>query len=377
MALATLAADNVAAHAKGYVASCAGLWLTLVLWIAGLAVAEGLQRQALENARAGADVWIEARALGRHAPLDPSLATRVAELAGVERVEARVIGTALAGETPVLLVGVPEASLRGASGLGEGRPPERSGQVLVGAELARELGLRPGTRLALDVESALMQVFEVSGVLDGDDALGGAKAMVVDLEDARALFGDARASSLCVWTRAGHADAVARAIERLEPGLVAITREETEAAIERARTRKSGALSGLLAPVLATATAAFAALSWLVHGRRSREIAAYKLCGFSGGDILVLTAIENALVALLLGTAAFLGAWVWVRGLGAPLLAPLLIPDLAALPAQSVPASFTPLPLVLGCALAFASTAAGSIFAAWRLSLASTQEAFA
>jgi hypothetical protein len=200
---------------------------------------------------------------------------------------------------------------------------------------------------------------------------------VVSLEDAHELFADPRASNLCVWTRAGHAEAVARAVERLGAGLVAITAESTQAAIERAQGRGSGALAGLLAPLLAASIAAFAALSWFVHGRRSREFAAYKLCGFAGGDLLVLTAIENALVAALLGTGAFLGAWVWVRLLGAPLLAPFLIPDLAAFPAQGVPAVFTPAPLALGFALAFAATATGSIFAAWRLSLSSTREAFA
>ena len=35
-ALAALAADNVAAHATGYAVSCAGLFLTLVLWMRNL-----------------------------------------------------------------------------------------------------------------------------------------------------------------------------------------------------------------------------------------------------------------------------------------------------------------------------------------------------
>jgi len=374
-ALAALAAENVAAYALGYAASCAGLLLTLAVWIAGLAVAEGLKQQALGQAQAGADVWVGARALGRHAPIDPALAAQIAALNGVERVEARVVGTALAGETPILVVGVPETDLQSAVDLGQGRVPERPGQALAGAELARELGLQPGTRMAL--EGVLLQVFEVTGVLAATDALGGAKALIVSRQDAQALFADARASDLCVWTRAGYAEAAARAIERLEPGLIAITREETAVAIERAKNRASGALSGLLAPVLAMAIAAFAAQCWFVHGRRSGEIAIYKLAGFSGGDILSLTAIENALVAALLGAGAFLIAWVWVRVLGAPLLAPFLIPDLSAFPALVVPARFTPLPLMLGLALAMASTATSSILAAWRLSLVDTRQAFA
>jgi hypothetical protein len=46
-------------------------------------------------------------------------------------------------------------------------------------------------------------------------------------------------------------------------------------------------------------------------------------------------------------------------------------------PSQRIPASFTPLPLVLGLALAFTTTLAGSIFGTWRAALARTKGAFA
>jgi hypothetical protein len=374
-ALAALAFDNVAAHALGYAAACAGLLLTLAVWIAALAVAEGVEQQALRQAEAGADLWIGARALGRHAPLDPALAASVRALDGVERVEARIVGSAQAGETAILVVGVAEQQLRSAVALTPGALPLRPGQALIGAELARELGLKVGGRLALD--ASLLQVFEISGVLDGEDALASAKALVVRIEDAQLLFADERISDLCVWTRPGFAEPVARAAARLRPDVLAVTRAETVAAIERAKLKRSGALSALLAPLLALATAAFAAQSWFVHSRRSLEFANYKLAGFSGGDLLVLTAIENALVAAFLATSALLLAWLWVRILGAPLLAPYLIADLAAFPAQAVPARFTPLPLMLGVALSFAATAGGSILAAWRLSLSSARQAFA
>ena len=197
------------------------------------------------------------------------------------------------------------------------------------------------------------------------------------VQEAQTLLGDARVSDLCVWTRAGYDEAVARAAERIAPGIVATTRAQTRAAIEHAANRRSGGLSALLAPVLALALASFAALSWFAHARRATEIAAYKLCGFSGGDILFLAVIENAIVACVIGSAAFLCAWIFVRVFNAPLLAAYLIPDLALFPTQRIPATFTPLPLGLGLALAFSATLAGSIFATWRLSIARTAKAFA
>jgi len=227
------------------------------------------------------------------------------------------------------------------------------------------------------LDAALTRVYQVAGVLAPDDALAGSQALALELGEARILLGDERASDLCVWTSAGYAEAVARAAERLAPGLVATTRSAARAAVEAAANRRSGALSALLAPVLALACASFAALSWFAHARRATEIAAYKLAGFTTGDVLFVCSVENALVALAIGGAEFLGAWLYVRVLGAPLLAAYLVPDLGAFPLQRLPASFTPLPLLLGLALAFSTTLAGSVLATWRLSLARPTRAFA
>ena len=129
--------------------------------------------------------------------------------------------------------------------------------------------------------------------------------------------------------------------------------------------------------MLALATAGFCALSWFANARRATEIALYKLAGFTGGDLLVLSLIENSLVAWAVGSGAFLCAWIWVRVFGAPLLAAYLIPDLGLFPAQEIPAAFTPLPLGLALALAFTTTLTGSILAIWRLSLVRPVKAFA
>lgn len=374
-ALAALAADNVAAHALGYAAATAPLLFTLLLWIAGTAVAEGLRREALASLDGGPDIVLCARALGRHAPIDPGLAPRIREQDGVDRVERRVLGSADAGPTSILIAGVERERLQSAQDLESGAPPKSAGECLIGTELARELGLKPGSRLAL--EAALMRVYTVSGVLRASDALAGSKALIVEVEEAQALFADARVSELFVWTRPGYSDAVAAASQRLLPQGSAVTREQTRAALSAAANRRSGAVSLLLAPVLALATACFCALSWFANARRATEIALYKLAGFTGGDLLVLALIENSLVALALGSGAFLCAWTWVRLFGAPLLAPYLIPDLGLFPAQVIPSAFTPLPLGLALALAFTTTLAGSILATWRLSLARPVKAFA
>jgi len=375
-ALASLALDNVVAHALGYAASCAGLLLTLALWIAGTAVAEGLRAEGLRAADAGADIVVSLRALGRHAPIDASIAEQLRAINGVERVEGRVSGVVDVNGTPLLIIGVEPQRLASASELERGAAPKVSGECLVGAEIAHELGLYPGAHLALE-GGAMTRVVSISGVLRADDALAGSKTLIMDLAESQTLFGDTRLTQMCLWTRAGYADAVARAVERMDGRLVATTRETTRAAIEHAANRRSGGLSALLAPLLALATVSFATLSWFAHARRASEIAAYKLFGFSGGDTLFVTVIENALVALALGTTAFLGAWIFVRGFDAPLLAAWLIPDLDLFPTQRIPAAFTPLPLGLGLALALCTTLAGSILATWRLSLASTTKAFA
>ncbi|HUR29736.1 MAG TPA: ABC transporter permease [Planctomycetota bacterium] len=374
-ALASLAVDNVAAHAQGSAASAAGLALTLLLWIAGASVAEGLREEALRAVAASPDVVIAAMALGRHAPLEPALAERVRALPGVESVEGRIVASVDAGPEKILVVGVEAARLRGVRELARGVAPREPNECVVGAELAQHLGLGPGSHLAL--EGALTRVVRISGVLARDDAIAGSKALVLELAQVQELLGDARISELCVATRAGYAEAVARAAERQGEALVATTRSAAQAAVEHAARRRSAGLSGLLAPLLALACASFAALAWFASARRATEIAAYKLTGFTGGDLLLLGVVENALVALVIGCSAFLGAWFFVRVLGAPLLAPYLVPDLELFPTQRIPATFTPLPLGIGLALAFTTTLAGSIFGTWRASLARTSKAFA
>ncbi len=374
-ALAALAVDNVAAHWLAYGAACAPLFLALTMWIAGTAVAEGLRRDGLAAIAGGPDILLSGRALGRQAPLESRAQQAVNTISGVVRVERRVLGAANAGPASIFIVGVEQERLASANERVRGTVPQTAGECLVGAELAREIGLEPGARLAL--EGALTRVFTVSGVLDPGDAIAGSKALVMAVEEAQALFGDERVSELCVWTLPGYGDAVARAMERAVVGSVAVTSSQTRIALEAAVNRRSGALSALLAPLLLFAAAAFCALSWFAHDRRGTEIAHYKLAGFSGGDLLLLSALENMIVAFILAAAALLCAWVWVRLCAAALLAPFLIGDLGWFPAQRIPALFLPLPAGLGFALAFTATHAGSILANWRLSLARAGRAFA
>lgn len=374
-ALLSLAFQNVAAHGRAYLAATLPLLATLTPWIAGSAISEGLRRDARSAVEAGPDVQVSGLRWGRAASLEPGLGDRLRSLPGVQGIERRAVASVVSGEAAILLVAVEAPRLARAAPLAAGSAPRAAGQCLVGAELARERGLAPGSRLSL--EGRVTRVFEVCGVLSSADAVAGSQALVVSLSDAEDLLGSPLTEEFCLWTSPGFETSVAAAACRLSPTVAAVTRAEVEARLARASERRAGALALFLAPLTLAAAACFAALSWFVHGRREVEVAAYKLSGFSGGDIVFLALAENSLVGLCAGAAAGLGAWVWVRLFDAALLVGFFVPDLSPGAAVRLPAHFTALALAQGLCLALAATVTGSVLASWRLSNARPLGAFA
>lgn len=375
--MALLAAENVLAHALAHAATLAPLALTSMLWIAGLAVGAGLERDAAHAIEAGADVRLSARALGGPAPLDLQWLERASAADGVVDRAARIIGTAYVGPQAVRVVGLEGRrfdSLRREQRASPDDDGASSASALASAGLGATLGLKPGSRVAL--EGARTLVFRVEAVLDAREALVAQDALVVDFARAQELFGDARATDGLIWTRPGYAEGIARAAERLAPGLVATTKQEQLAELSLAQRGRAGAMSLWFAAVTLLSIAAFAVHGYFTGARRAREIAIYKLCGFSGGDVATLAVIENALLAALLTVVAAGGAMVYVRVLNAPGLAGWWFPQLPTWPTLEAPARFTPLAVGIAFVVSFSSTTSGGLLAAWALTRARAREAF-
>ena len=372
--LLVAAAENVARDGIGYAVASATLLLALTLLLCGVAIGEGLKEEALDSVRSGADVYCTADRFGRDAPVATARLDALARIDGVVAAVPRIIGRLPVGEVTALIVGVPLSRLASEPIRLRGALPKSGAEVLVGCELAQELGLVPGMKIGL--ESDLLRLFTISGIVDGTSSLASAKAVICDLDEAALLFGEtAVVSDVCLYTRAGYAEPVAATAQRIDPRLRVQTRALIEGYVERGMTRRAGMFTLLVALALLLAIAAFATVAYFGTTPRRRAIAVLKSEGWTTSDVLTMVAFENLLVSVATAGVALLLALIWVRALGASLIAPFFLPDLPFFPQIHVPARFTPLPALLAFLFSLVVTMSGSIAATWRTAITRPAEA--
>jgi ABC-type lipoprotein release transport system permease subunit len=359
------AAENVACNASTYAVAVAGLALTLTVLLCGVAIGEGLKAQALAGVQAGADVYCTWDVFGRDAAVPVERVAPLADVPGVVRAVPRILGRLQLGDRLAIVVGVPLREITATAVPVEGTLPVSPEQVLVGRELARAEGLVPGQRLLLEANTN--RIFTVAGILNPSASTWSSKIILVDLDEAAALFGEhASVSDVCLYTRPGYETPVAEAIQRLDSRYRVQTKEFVHHYVLRGMTLREGAFGALAAVGLALAIPVFALFTHLGHAPRRREIALYKAEGWRTSDVLEMVAFENVLISVLVAGGSVLAAALWVVVLRAPLLAPFFVPDLPAFPAVRIPARFLPLPAILALVLSLAVTMTGSLYATWR-----------
>lgn len=359
------ALDNLVRSAGVYALAAGGLTLGLTLLLSGVAIGEGLKAQARGAVASGADVLCTWDRFGRDAPIPAEALAELAALPGVERAVPRIIGRLSLGPEVVMAVGLPLLEVGRFAVDVEGHAPQEPGEILIGRELARAVGLRPGAVVALS--AATDRLYTVSGVASGGASLWGAKALVGDLKEMQILFDDpAHVSDLSLFVRPGYASAIADAARRLQPRLRVQTKALMLSYVGLGITLREGAFSLLLLMVIALAVPAFAAFTFLGFTPRRKEIALLKAEGWQTADVLEMIAFEDLVISALVATSSMALAVVWTRWLRAPLIAPFFIPDMPAFPAVDIPTRFTPLPLGMALALSLVVTFSGSIYAAWR-----------
>ena len=123
----------------------------------------------------------------------------------------RTLGSQVRGVDPAL---EPQVSdLPGE--IGEGRMIESPGELVLGIDLARDLDVRVGERLALDVQSlagAQGTGLRVVGIIDSDITPVDGGVVLVHLEDARTLTGVETATGVALDVRQGDEEEVAQAL---------------------------------------------------------------------------------------------------------------------------------------------------------------------
>jgi lipoprotein-releasing system permease protein len=382
----SILAFSVAAVARRKARSFAlggGLAFGVALVAAILFLTESLRAEAERAHAAHPDVVVQRLVAGRPSMIDTASRAMIEDIPAVRTVTARVWGyvflTSLQGN--VTIVGTPRGAspLSVANGvLAEGRDlVPGNHEMVVGADLARFLGMRPGDELGLPSADPRAHAMKLVGTFRSSLDLWTADVILCDEDDARALLGvpDGEAVDLAV-TLSNPAEArvvAATIVERL-PGARVIERDLLARVYHLAYGRRAGLVLGATIPALL----ALLVLAWDrasgVGPDERREIAILKAIGWSTGDVLWAKLFESLLVGAAATALGLLLAYAWVFWLGAPGLRPALVGWSVLYPATTLTPAVD-LAQLIGIVLAVLGPfALISVVPAWRAASADPSE---
>jgi putative ABC transport system permease protein len=362
----------------------------LVPFIAGLAIAGGLDDEAAAAARLGPDLVVTGLRYGRPAPLPAEAADLLRAIPGVARVRARIVGPIDIGAAPerAVLVGVDPEGLPPDVRCVEGRlfRPGAGQELVIGSRLARRLALEPGSRiLPFQRTRGGLRVPEIVGVFRSDLPMWEANVILASLDTARAVFDEGNtATELLVTCRDGYADAVRESIGRLPtlgpagPGDPLLPRIVARADVEARLAGASSFGAGVFALHFVLLFAAAVPLLVVATGaglrERRRETGILKMLGWGTDEVLLRALAESLALAAAGAALSVLGAALWLGPLGARGIAAVLLPGADADPAFAVPWRLAPGPVVTGAALSFVLVLVGTIPSNWRAASAEPME---
>ncbi len=358
-----MAVDGLIASRWRSLTIIASVALSLFWVVSGLAISQGLKGQAQVALQGAGDLFVSADVFGADAPLKGDLANDLRRLPGVRRVTPRIIGRLRVGNAWASVVSrlVEDPSDLASNDL----PP--SGKVLVGSALAKRSGWKVGKRVLLEAQTSA--VFEVAGLFDAGAGVGSAHTIVMEWSDIQRLFQRTEfVSDFVVDCEPGRAARLAESIAA-DRSLRVQTKDLVEQYLDRAYTRRAGVLLLVFAGVFAIAVPLFLLLAELGVSPRRRELGVLKACGWTTGDVLVLTLLENALLAVLGAASAVAVAWVWVRVFDAFWIRGFFIPGSTGTEgALTVPSEFSGMPVLVGGLLAVLLTTTAGLLSVWRSS---------
>lgn len=395
LAVARTGVDAARLHPLRSFVTVACLVAILLPFLAGLGVSRGLRDQAEDAIRFGGDLYVAGRRLGRDVPVPREAVAQIEALPGVASVTPRIVGEVRLGADALsaVLVGVPAVVAAGAASsattLADGRmfAPGSRGELVVGARLAKRLGLHVGAKLPpFHRNDAGERVTTVVGVFRSDLPIWEANLVLTSLETAENVFGQTGlASSLVVTCAASEVEAVRRAIVRMPslgpvdahgPLLARVTtRDDLETLLPRGLLHREGVFDAIFLLAFALGIPLVLVTSGIGLADRRRETALLKATGWQTDEILVRSLAESLLISVAGTSSAILLAFLWLGPLDGVGVAGVFVSGLDASPGVDVPFRLTPVPALLTCVVSFVVVATGSLVSSWRAASASPAEA--
>ena len=311
-----------------------GLMFAVALVAAVLFMSEALRAEAERGRNVQPDIVVQKLIGGRPTTIPVADRAKVEGIASVHSVTPRVWGyvflPSLQGNVTIVGTPVGAPALSVSTGvLAEGRDVVHGQhEMIVGAELAKFLGMLPGDELALPSADPRTRGMKLVGTFRASLDLWTSDVVVCDEDDARALLGvpDGDAIDLAVQlSNPQEARVVARTILERIPTARVVERDLLARVYHLAYGRRAGFVLGASIPaILALLVLAWDRASGVGPDER-REIAILKAIGWSTSDVLWSKLCESLLVGATATALGLLLGYAWVFWLGAPGLRPALV----------------------------------------------------
>jgi ABC-type lipoprotein release transport system permease subunit len=258
----------------------------------------------------------------------------------------------------------------------EGRPNE----LVMGAELARRLGVPAGGRIPPFYRSrAGDHVSTVVGIFRADLPVWEANLLFCSLETASAIFDqEGLATNILVMCEPGYRDSVVAALRRLpaveDPfgpvSLIVTSRDDARALLPRGMRHLEGIFHLLFVIAFALGIPLLMVTAGLGLSERRREAALLKATGWMTDEVLLQGLVESLVLSLLGASAAVLVAWAWLGLLGGKGIAGIFLPGAEAAPEFQVPFRLAPVPALMGFSVSFLIVSVGTLYSTWRAATA-------
>jgi ABC-type lipoprotein release transport system permease subunit len=380
LGIAATGLTSVVQYPLRSLATVACLVAVLVPYLAGLGLSRGVQEEADDAVRFGADLYVTAGQLGRDVPIRVSVADAIGRIEGVTAVVPRIVGSVPLGTDPTdaVLVGIPPEHFPTGVDCIEGRLPADGArnELVLGSELARRLRLRVGDVIPPFYRSRRGERLSVVvGLFRSDVSLWQSHLVFTTFDTAAAIFDEpGLATDLLVTCRPGYAEPVREAVLRLDR-LRVTARSDLEAIVPRGLLHREGIFNLLF--VLAFAVAILVVLVTAGAGLsgRGREIGILKACGWQTDEVLLRSGVESGLLSLAGAALSLVLAYVWLAWLNGWWIASVFLAGVDTAPGFRVPYRLTPVPALLGFLIACVVVMSGTLWSSWRAATAAPVEA--
>jgi ABC-type lipoprotein release transport system permease subunit len=359
----------------------AALLAMLTPYTAGLGISLGIQQQAEESIRFGADLYVTGKQFGRIVPVPLDVVAEIEKLDGVSAVIPRIVGSMALGKDreQVVLVGIPADRLPASTTCVEGRLYAADGlnELVVGTELARRLKLGVGSVMPPFYRSAAGErTSRVVGIFKSDVSIWQSRLVFTSFDTAAAMFNQpGRATDLLVYCRPGYQATVRGAILRMisataEAGgatrLGVTAREDLNALLPSGLLHREGVFNLHFLLAFAVGILVILVTSGFGLAERRREIGILKATGWQTDEVLLRSMVESLLLSLTGWGLSILIAFIWLKWLNGYWIASIFLAGAGTAPAFTVPFRLTPVPALLGLLVSLVVVLSGTLYSAWR-----------